>query len=262
MRLKCSSIRKKYFKSEIIKIIFCGAKKMIVVVKYSGRKRRSIGVSDQKFYFKMDIETEDECEAGELVFNHSWPFERTPRSSRCPANPPDCSLAALSPRRSISHRESSANVEAQLTKWNRWHPCRSDASLQWNRRQYHRSVVSKLPERLSRFTTMILETCVGLSHLINWQEDFERYSVVRLQLMCELLDIWFRWILPQSSEAFSDLLLLDLSIASIIEKIESFLELCNGKYFKLMIKWIQLKSFSHLQLTQMNVFSVVHTCET
>lgn len=67
----------------------------------------------------------------------------------------------------------------------------------------------------------LLQPC---KYLINWQKDLERYSLIGLQLMCELLDVRLSRILAQCAEALSDLLLLNFSIASVIKQVEGFLE--------------------------------------
>lgn len=68
-----------------------------------------------------------------------------------------------------------------------------------------------------------------LTNLINGQENFKRYSLVRLQLMCKLLDIRLSWVLAQSAKTLANLMLLDLSITTIVEEVEGFLELCRKK---------------------------------
>jgi hypothetical protein len=63
-----------------------------------------------------------------------------------------------------------------------------------------------------------------VSHLVDGQEDLKRYSLIRLQLVCEFLNIRLSWVLPQGTEALTDLLLLDFSIAAIVKQVEGFLE--------------------------------------
>jgi hypothetical protein len=63
------------------------------------------------------------------------------------------------------------------------------------------------------------------SHLIDGQEDLERYSLIGLQLVCELLNIRLSRILTQGTKALANLLLLDFSVASIVKQVEGFLEL-------------------------------------
>jgi hypothetical protein len=65
--------------------------------------------------------------------------------------------------------------------------------------------------------------------LINWQENLKRYSVVRLQLMGKLLDVTLCRILTKCTKALADLLLLNFSIAPVVEQVEGFLEFCEDE---------------------------------
>lgn len=45
--------------------------------------------------------------------------------------------------------------------------------------------------------------------------------------MCELLDVGLGRVLTQRAQTLADLVLLDLSIASVVKQVEGFLELCK-----------------------------------
>lgn len=70
--------------------------------------------------------------------------------------------------------------------------------------------------------------CVGAALLrnclVNGQKDLKRNAFVRFQLMRELLYIGLGWILAKRTEAFANLLLLDLAVATIVEQVEGFLK--------------------------------------
>lgn len=63
--------------------------------------------------------------------------------------------------------------------------------------------------------------------LIDGQKDLKGYSLIGLQLMGKLFHVRLGRVLTQCTEAFANLLLLNLSIATIVEEIESFLEFCE-----------------------------------
>lgn len=65
--------------------------------------------------------------------------------------------------------------------------------------------------------------------LVYWQEHLKRYSLVWFQLHGELLHIRLSRILAQGAQTLANLLLLDLSIAAVVEQIESLLEFWNYK---------------------------------
>lgn len=64
-------------------------------------------------------------------------------------------------------------------------------------------------------------------YLVDRQEHFEGYSLVRFQVERAFLDIRFRGVLPEGSESVPDLRHMDLAIASGIEQLERLL-----KFFK------------------------------
>lgn len=51
--------------------------------------------------------------------------------------------------------------------------------------------------------------------------------------MCELLDVGLGRVLTQRAQALADLVLLDLSIASVVKQVEGFLELCKEEKLRL-----------------------------
>jgi hypothetical protein len=74
--------------------------------------------------------------------------------------------------------------------------------------------------------------------LIDGQENLKGYSLVGLQLMGKLFNIRLGRILTQRAKTFTNLMLLNLSIATIVEEIESLLEFCVNKFFlkKMLLK--------------------------
>lgn len=90
--------------------------------------------------------------------------------------------------------------------------------------------------------------------------------------MGELFDVRLGGVLAQGTQALADLLLLDLSIASVVKEVEGFLKLCemeNGRsdgVFRVSVA--ELPDFSchfgfhHLQPTRTCAFSFARTCGT
>lgn len=65
--------------------------------------------------------------------------------------------------------------------------------------------------------------------------------------MCELLNIRLGWVLSQGTEAFADLLLLDLSIASVVEQVEGFLKFYESEenkngYLNVRVNFLNIPS--------------------
>lgn len=60
--------------------------------------------------------------------------------------------------------------------------------------------------------------------LINWQENFEAYSLVRFVLMREFLDIRLGGILVERSKRVAYLSNMNFSIPATVEQLKSFLK--------------------------------------
>lgn len=94
--------------------------------------------------------------------------------------------------------------------------------------------------------------------------------------MSELFDIRLGWVLAQGTQALADLLLLDLSIASVVEQVEGFLKFCGWENYRSdgVFRGVDCKiagnlnassvhfNFHHLQPTRTCAFSFARTCGT